>query len=78
MTFSIPAPDLGPCEVVANGVRYVREATLFAALARIEELETESQLGPQTQRCPNPDCSLASCGSGYQCCPKCEGELVPA
>lgn len=33
------AVDLGPAEVVVNGTRYVREATLFAAMERIEELE---------------------------------------
>lgn len=34
-------PDFGPPEVVVNDVRYVREETLFAAMARVEELEEE-------------------------------------
>jgi hypothetical protein len=29
---------LGPCEVVVNDVRYVREETLFAAMREVERL----------------------------------------
>jgi hypothetical protein len=33
------APDLGPCEVVVNDVRYAREETLFAAMREVERLQ---------------------------------------
>lgn len=31
--------DFGPCEVVVNDVRYVREETLFAAMHEVERLQ---------------------------------------
>ena len=34
-------PDLGPVEVMVNDVRYVREATLFAAMDRVESMQAE-------------------------------------
>jgi hypothetical protein len=33
-----PPGDLGQCEVVVNDVRYVREATLFAAMEQLDAL----------------------------------------
>lgn len=43
-----------------------------------EEWKRQSELGPQTQRCPDPECSIQTVGSGYKRCPKCNGALEPS
>ncbi len=43
-------PDLGPVEVVVNGVRYAREETLFAALGENDSLKERLERAEEALR----------------------------